>query len=131
MSNDWMTYYKFKYPLATEEEIAIQVFGPLDYSFEIRYKNLNDILMIEFSDGYYIIDLNSNINCNISLRIRENSNLFNINLSNVNSNLGYVINSNSNYFENKINSINTDTIPIGLSNKFIINNIYITCIYYW
>jgi hypothetical protein len=32
---DWMTYYKFKYPLATEEEIAIQVFGPLDYSFEI------------------------------------------------------------------------------------------------
>jgi hypothetical protein len=33
--NDWMTYYKTKYPLATEEEIAIQVFGPLDYSFEI------------------------------------------------------------------------------------------------
>jgi hypothetical protein len=32
---DWMTFYKFKYPLATEEEIAIQVFGPLDYSFEI------------------------------------------------------------------------------------------------
>ncbi len=32
---DWMTYYKFRYPLATEEEIAIQVFGPLDYSFEI------------------------------------------------------------------------------------------------
>ena len=32
---DWMTYYKFKYPLATEEEIAIQVFGPLDFSFEI------------------------------------------------------------------------------------------------
>ena len=32
---DWMTYYKVKYPLATEEEIAIQVFGPLDYSFEI------------------------------------------------------------------------------------------------
>ncbi len=35
--SDWMTYYKFKYPLATEEEIAIQVFGPLDYSFEIAY----------------------------------------------------------------------------------------------
>ena len=33
--NDWMTYYKIKYPMATEEEIAIQVFGPLDYSFEI------------------------------------------------------------------------------------------------
>ena len=33
--NDWMTYYKIRYPLATEEEIAIQVFGPLDYSFEI------------------------------------------------------------------------------------------------
>lgn len=33
--NNWMTYYKSKYPLATEEEIAIQVFGPLDYSFEI------------------------------------------------------------------------------------------------
>ena len=33
--NDWMTYYKYKYPMATEEEIAIQVFGPLDYSFEI------------------------------------------------------------------------------------------------
>ena len=33
--NDWMTYYKSKYPLATEEEIAITVFGPLDYSFEI------------------------------------------------------------------------------------------------
>jgi hypothetical protein len=33
--SDWMTYYKSKYPLATEEEIAIQVFGPLDYSFEI------------------------------------------------------------------------------------------------
>ena len=33
--NDWMTYYKMKYSLATEEEIAIQVFGPLDYSFEI------------------------------------------------------------------------------------------------
>ena len=32
---DWMTYYKFRYPMATEEEIAIQVFGPLDYSFEI------------------------------------------------------------------------------------------------
>jgi hypothetical protein len=32
---DWMTYYKVKYPLATEEEIAIQVFGPLDFSFEI------------------------------------------------------------------------------------------------
>ncbi len=32
---DWITFYKFKYPLATEEEIAIQVFGPLDYSFEI------------------------------------------------------------------------------------------------
>ena len=32
---DWMTYYKVKYPLVTEEEIAIQVFGPLDYSFEI------------------------------------------------------------------------------------------------
>lgn len=32
---DWMTFYKIKYPLATEEEIAIQVFGPLDYSFEI------------------------------------------------------------------------------------------------
>ena len=32
---DWMTYYKSKYLLATEEEIAIQVFGPLDYSFEI------------------------------------------------------------------------------------------------
>ena len=32
---DWMTYYKLRYPLATEEEIAIQVFGPLDYSFEI------------------------------------------------------------------------------------------------
>jgi len=32
---DWMTFYKVKYPLATEEEIAIQVFGPLDYSFEI------------------------------------------------------------------------------------------------
>ena len=32
---DWMTYYKIKYPMATEEEIAIQVFGPLDYSFEI------------------------------------------------------------------------------------------------
>ena len=33
--NDWMTYYKIRYPFATEEEIAIQVFGPLDYSFEI------------------------------------------------------------------------------------------------
>jgi hypothetical protein len=33
--SDWMTYYKYKYPMATEEEIAIQVFGPLDYSFEI------------------------------------------------------------------------------------------------
>jgi len=33
--SDWMTYYKIKYPMATEEEIAIQVFGPLDYSFEI------------------------------------------------------------------------------------------------
>jgi len=33
--NDWMTYYKVKYSLATEEEIAIQVFGSLDYSFEI------------------------------------------------------------------------------------------------
>ena len=33
--SDWMTFYKFKYPMATEEEIAIQVFGPLDYSFEI------------------------------------------------------------------------------------------------
>lgn len=33
--SDWMTYYKIKYSLATEEEIAIQVFGPLDYSFEI------------------------------------------------------------------------------------------------
>ena len=33
--NNWMTYYKMKYSLATEEEIAIQVFGPLDYSFEI------------------------------------------------------------------------------------------------
>jgi hypothetical protein len=33
--NDWMTYYKIKYPMASEEEIAIQVFGPLDYSFEI------------------------------------------------------------------------------------------------
>ncbi len=33
--NDWMTYYKYKYPMASEEEIAIQVFGPLDYSFEI------------------------------------------------------------------------------------------------
>jgi len=33
--SDWMTYYKFKYPMASEEEIAIQVFGPLDYSFEI------------------------------------------------------------------------------------------------
>jgi len=33
--NDWMTYYKIKYSLATEEEIAVQVFGPLDYSFEI------------------------------------------------------------------------------------------------
>jgi hypothetical protein len=32
---DWMTFYKIKYPMATEEEIAIQVFGPLDYSFEI------------------------------------------------------------------------------------------------
>ena len=32
---DWMTFYKSKYPFATEEEIAIQVFGPLDYSFEI------------------------------------------------------------------------------------------------
>ncbi len=32
---DWMTYYKVKYPLATEEEIAITVFGPLDFSFEI------------------------------------------------------------------------------------------------
>lgn len=32
---DWMTYYKSKYPLATEEEIAITVFGPLDFSFEI------------------------------------------------------------------------------------------------
>ena len=32
---DWMTYYKTKYPLATEEEIAINVFGPLDFSFEI------------------------------------------------------------------------------------------------
>jgi hypothetical protein len=30
-----MAYYKIKYPLATDEEIAIQVFGPLDYSFEI------------------------------------------------------------------------------------------------
>ena len=33
--NNWMTYYKIKYSLATEEESAIQVFGPLDYSFEI------------------------------------------------------------------------------------------------
>jgi hypothetical protein len=33
--NNWMTYYKIKYSLATEEEIAVQVFGPLDYSFEI------------------------------------------------------------------------------------------------
>ena len=33
--SDWMTYYKFRYPMASEEEIAIQVFGPLDYSFEI------------------------------------------------------------------------------------------------
>lgn len=33
---DWMTYYKSKYPLATEEEIAINVFGPLDYSFELK-----------------------------------------------------------------------------------------------
>ena len=33
--SDWMTYYKFRYPSASEEEIAIQVFGPLDYSFEI------------------------------------------------------------------------------------------------
>lgn len=33
--SDWMTYYKIKYPLATEEEIAITVFGPLDFSFEI------------------------------------------------------------------------------------------------
>jgi len=32
---DWMTYYKTKYPLATEEEVAITVFGPLDFSFEI------------------------------------------------------------------------------------------------
>lgn len=33
--SDWMTYYKTKYPFATDEEIAVQVFGPLDYSFEI------------------------------------------------------------------------------------------------
>lgn len=33
--NNWMTYYKWKYPLATDEEIAIQVFGPLDFSFDI------------------------------------------------------------------------------------------------
>jgi hypothetical protein len=31
-----MTYYKSKYSLATEEEIAITVFGPLDYSFELK-----------------------------------------------------------------------------------------------
>ena len=34
--SDWMTYYKSKYSLATEEEIAITVFGPLDYSFELK-----------------------------------------------------------------------------------------------
>ena len=33
--SDWLSYYKFKYPLSTEEEIAITVFGPLDYRFEI------------------------------------------------------------------------------------------------
>lgn len=33
--SDWLTYYKSKYPTATEEEIAITVFGPLDLSFEI------------------------------------------------------------------------------------------------
>lgn len=33
---DWMSYYKSKYPLATEEEIAITVFGPLDFSFELK-----------------------------------------------------------------------------------------------
>lgn len=33
--SDWMTYYKIKYPVASDEEIAISVFGPLDYSFEI------------------------------------------------------------------------------------------------
>ena len=31
----WMQYYLLKHPMMTEEEIAIEVFGPLKYSFDL------------------------------------------------------------------------------------------------
>jgi hypothetical protein len=31
----WMHYYLLKHPMMTEEEIAIEVFGPLRYSFDL------------------------------------------------------------------------------------------------
>jgi hypothetical protein len=31
--NSWMQYYLLRYPVMTEEEIAIEVFGPLKFSF--------------------------------------------------------------------------------------------------
>lgn len=37
--NSWMQFYKTKYPLMTEEEIAIKVKGNLKYSFTIDMEN--------------------------------------------------------------------------------------------
>ncbi len=66
----------------------------------------------------------NNSNSNLS----NISYVFNTNLNDSNSNLNYNINITSNKLLSNINSfansITTDTISIGTSNRFIVNNVY-------
>jgi hypothetical protein len=90
----------------------------------------------------FLINENFNINnsylntsnSNLKFLINDNFNINNSYLNTSNSNLKYSINENSNLLLSKINdniqngslfsNLNTDTISIGTSNRFIVNDIY-------
>ena len=70
---------------------------------------------IDITNPLYKLDINGSLNTSQELLIKG-TNISNI-IDNKNIN-------NSNLIKTKITSLNTDTIPIGINNKFIVNNVY-------
>ncbi|NBO50598.1 MAG: hypothetical protein EBU80_12955, partial [Chitinophagia bacterium] len=118
--------------ITSNSNIGIGIINPnTNYKLDVKGNiNCSDLYINNSSLNEIIesnIKLNSNLNnSNLNLKTLINDNFSNQNLylNNSNSNLNYNINITSNKLLSNINSITTDTIPLGTSNRFIVNNIY-------
>jgi len=79
------------------------------------YSSFIGNLGIGITNPLYKLDINGSLNTSQEILIKGT------NISNIIDNKNIT---NSNLIKTKITSLNTDTIPIGINNKFIVNNVY-------